>query len=399
VPQQRPAPLLWVMFFAFFTFGLMGVLGALTPDIIKEFSLTRFEAGLLASSMLVAVAGFALPSGMLADRIGARRVIMGGVALMAIGCFAVSQSRNYPVILAMVFTIGTGVTMLQTAANPLIQLLDATEKYHRNLTFTIACATFGGFLSIFFLAYIRGMGRPWQDYYLLFGSVCVLLLLLLAFSKFPAPKSASERFSWKHVGALLRNPILITYGLGVYLYGPAEIGTYYWIPKFFEDIHGVSGSVVNAQATTFLAKVFPSMPALIFALFLGMQGVGRLLGGAVLHHFGSRWVMRVYSAMALVCLTIAITGSTYVSAVGFVACGFFMSVLFPLLFSGTISSFSEHHGTISGLLCTSYVAHAVVIPSQGWVGDHFGMRWALVIPAVCLSYVVGLSIWGRAKYD
>jgi fucose permease len=321
------------------------------------------------------------------------------VALMAAGCFAVSQSRSYPVILLMVFTLGTGVTMLQTAANPLIQHLDAPQNYHRNLTFTIACATFGAFMSIFFLAYIRGTGHPWQDYYLLFGAVCAVLLGLLAISVFPLPSSTADRFSWSHVGKLIRNPILITYGIGVYLYGAAEIGTYYWIPKFFEDIHGVPGSVVNANASGFLAKVFPSLPAFILALFLGMQGVGRLLGGAVLNRLGSRWVMRVYSAMALVSLVVAIFGPKYVSAIGFVACGLFTSVLFPLLFSGTISSFSEHHGTISGLLCTSYIAQAIVVPSQGWVGDHFGMRWALLIPAVCLTYVVGLSVWGRAKYD
>jgi fucose permease len=36
---------------------------------------------------------------------------------------------------------------------------------------------------------------------------------------------------------------------------------------------------------------------------------------------------------------------------------------------------------------------------QGWVGDHFGMRTVLLLPAVCLVYVVGLAWFGRAKYD
>jgi fucose permease len=299
----------------------------------------------------------------------------------------------------MVFAIGVGTTMLQTTGSPLVQQLDTPKNYHRNLTFTIACATFGAFLAIFFLAYIRGTGRPWQAYYLFFAVICLALLALFIPSRFPPRVSDAEGIRLDQIGRLLRNPILLTYGVGNYVYAAAEVGTYFWIPKFFEDVHGVPAAVANANAATFLQRVFPSLPAFIFALFFGMQGIGRVLGGAVLNRFGSRRVMRFYSVMALVSLIVAITGSKYVTAVGFAACGFFTSVLYPLLFSGTISSFAEHHGTISGLLCTSYIAQAVTIPSQGWVGDHIGMRAAFVIPVVCMIYVVGLAMFGRAKYE
>jgi fucose permease len=124
-----------------------------------------------------------------------------------------------------------------------------------------------------------------------------------------------------------------------------------------------------------------------------------VLGGAVLNKFGARRVMRFYSVMALASLLVATFGSTYVTAVGFAACGFFTSVLFPLIFSGTISSFSEYHGAISGLLCTSYLGGAIVTPCEGWIGDHIGMRTAMMIPALCLTYVVGLAMLGRAKYE
>jgi fucose permease len=109
--------------------------------------------------------------------------------------------------------------------------------------------------------------------------------------------------------------------------------------------------------------------------------------------------MRFYSVMALASLLAATFGSKYVTAVGFAACGLFTSVLYPLLFSGTINSFSEFHGTISGLLCTAYIAAALVAPFEGWVGDHIGMRTAMLIPALCLTYVVGLAMLGRAKYE
>jgi FHS family L-fucose permease-like MFS transporter len=387
------------MLFAYFTFGLMGVLGTLTPDIIRDFQLSRFVAGLLASAASVAMALFAIPSGLLADRLGARRVILAGVSLMALGCYGISQSHSYLLLLGLVFSIGVGITMLQTSGSPMIQLLDKPQNYHRNLTFTIACATFGGFLAIFLLAYIRGTGRPWQAYYLLFAIVCLVLLAFLAFSTFPPRAKDTEGIHLHAIGKLLHNPILLTYGLGVYLYTAAEIGMYFWIPKFFEDVHGVPAAVSNPNATTFLGKVFPSLPAFVFALFLGMQGMGRLLGGGVMKRFGTLRVMRFCSVMALVSVFVAIFGSTLVTAIGFAGCGLFTSVLYPLLFSGTINSFEGYHGTISGLLCTAYIAAAVVPPIQGWIGDHIGMRVAMLVPALCMIYVVGLTLFGRAKYD
>ena len=98
-------------------------------------------------------------------------------------------------------------------------------------------------------------------------------------------------------------------------------------------------------------------------------------------------------------LLLADFGSTNVSAFGFAACGFFTSVLFTLIFSGTINSFSEHQGTISGLLCTAIIGGALIPPIVGWVGDHYGMQMAMLVPALCFAYVFGLSLFGKAKYE
>jgi fucose permease len=387
------------MYFAYFTFGLTGVVGTLTPDIIHEFHLTRAAAGLIGTATFVSVALFAMPSGLLADRLGARRIILSGVGLMAAGCAFLSQAHRYWLVLATVFAIGTGVTMLQTAGSPMIQRLDKMENYHRNLTFAVAGCTFAAFLSIFSLAYLRGTGHTWQSYYLVFGSVCVILLAALSLANFPAQETAEEGFKLHVIAQLLRNPILLTYGLGIYLYSMAEIGIYFWIPKFFEDVHGVSGAVSNASATTLIGRVFPSLPAFVYALFLGMTGVGRVIGGSVLKRLGAVRVLHICVVMTLACLLAATFGSKMLSVVGFAACGFFISVVYPLLYTATINSFDHHHGTISGLLCTSYIAAAAVPPLQGWIGDHVGMRVAMLVPAVCLTYVIGLAIFGKAKYE
>jgi fucose permease len=295
--------------------------------------------------------------------------------------------------------VGVGVTVLQTAGNPLIQHLDRVENYHRNLTLTIGFCGIGAFLGPFILAFFTGTGRPWQTLYLFFAALSLVLLGLLRASRFPEPAAAragQESVShWK----LLLNPIVLFYSLGLFCYVGAEVGTASWIVKFFERMHGLSADVSQVQAASLFRKVLPTLPALIVALFWGLQGTGRLVSGAVLNRLGSRRILRLYSFLALASLLVATFGSQTITAVGFAACGFFTSVLFTLIFSGTINSFTENHGAISGLLCTACVGGAVVPPLVGLVGDHFGMAAAMMVPALCFAYVFGLAMLGRAKYE
>lgn len=399
--SERRMGLLWVMFLAYFAFGMItNVLGVIIPEAIKQYQLSNFEGGLLAFCFFVAYGLFSIPTGLLLDRFGAKPLLIVGVGLMAFGCLFVVWADSYALLLAMTFAIGVGVTMVQTAGNPLIQHLDRMENYHRNLTLTIGFCGIGAFLGPFLLAIIRGTGRSWQSLYVVFALICFVLLALLAISSFAGTRAASEsKFRVDQIGKLLSNPLVIFYCLGIFFYVGAEVGTASWIVKFFQNVHGLTGEVANLQSTSFIAKVLPTLPALVVALFWGLQGTGRLVSGAVLNKFGSRKILRIYSFLALALLLLADFGSQSMSAFGFAACGFFTSVLFTLVFSGTINSFSENQGTISGLLCTAILGGALIPPIVGWVGDHSGMKVAMLVPALCFAYVFGLSLFGKAKYE
>jgi FHS family L-fucose permease-like MFS transporter len=398
---ERPSSLLWVIFLAYFTFGMItNVLGVVIPEVIKQYDLSLFAAGLLAFSFFLAYGLCSIPTGLLMDRFGAKPLLLTGVALMGFGCLAIVWVQSYAGILAMIFAVGVGVTMLQTAGNPLIQHLDRLENYHRNLTLTIGFCGIGAFLGPFILAFIRGTGRSWQSLYVVFALLSLVLLVFLVVARFPSTGTRTDDgFRMDQLGKLIRNPFVLAYALGVFCYVGAEVGTASWIVQFFERVHGLSGDVANLHATNIFTKVLPTLPALTVALFWGLQGTGRLLSGAVLNRFGSRKILRLYSFLALACLLFADFGSKNMSAVGFAACGFFTSVLITLVFSGTINTFSENQGTVSGLLCTAILGGALVPPVVGWVGDNFGMHAAMLVPAVCFAYVFGLSLLGSAKYE
>ena len=399
--SERPSGLLWVIFLAYFTFGMItNVLGVIIPEVIKQYDLNLFTAGLLAFSFFLAYGLCSIPTGLLMDRFGAKPLLLTGVALMGFGCLAIVWVQSYAGMLAMIFAVGVGVTMVQTAGNPLIQHLDRVENYHRNLTLTIGFCGIGAFLGPFILAFIRGTGRSWQSLYVVFALLSLVLFAFLAVARFPATGTRrADGFRMDQLGKLIRNPLVLAYALGVFCYVGAEVGTASWIVQFFERVHGLSGDVANLHATNIFTKVLPTLPALVVALFWGLQGTGRLLSGAVLNRFGSRRILRLYSFLALAFLLFADFGSKNMSAVGFAACGFFTSVLITLVFSGTINSFSENQGTISGLLCTAILGGALVPPAVGWVGDNFGMHAAMLLPAVCFAYVFGLSLFGKARYE
>jgi FHS family L-fucose permease-like MFS transporter len=397
---KGPAGLLWVIFLSYFTFGMItNVIGVIIPEVIKQYQLSMFAAGFLAFSFFLAYGVVSIPTGLLMDRFGAKPLVLLGVGLMGLGCLVVARATTYPLMLAMIFGVGVGVTVLQTAGNPLIQHLDRPENYHRNLTLTIGFCGIGAFLGPFLLAFIRGTGRGWQTLYVLFALLSFLLFALIAISKFPVLGQSGDRFRFEQLGKLLKNPLILAYSLGVFFYVGAEVGTASWIVKFFESVHGLAADVSNVQATGFFGKFWPTLPAIVVALFWGAQGTGRLVSGAVLNRFGSRRILRVYSFLAMASLLVANFGSKNVTAVGFIACGFFTSVLITLVISGTINSFTENHGTISGLLCTAIVGGALLPPLVGWVGDHFGMHAAMIVPALAFAYVFVLSIFGRAKYE
>ena len=75
--------------------GAFGFLGApsLAPFLLDAFGLTRFQVGLLLPALYVGGLTFSLPSGRIADRLGARTCLGVGLGLGALGIFILKSLR------------------------------------------------------------------------------------------------------------------------------------------------------------------------------------------------------------------------------------------------------------------------------------------------------------------
>ena len=108
----------------FFIFGFVSwVNSILIPYFRISCELTHFESYFVAFAFYIAYFVMAIPSGILLKKVGFKKGIMYGFMLTALGAFIfvpAALARQFEIFLIGLFSIGTGLAILQTAANPYV---------------------------------------------------------------------------------------------------------------------------------------------------------------------------------------------------------------------------------------------------------------------------------------
>ena len=135
----------------FFIFGFVSwVNSILIPYFRIACELTHFESYFVAFAFYIAYFVMAIPSGILLKKVGFKRGIMYGFMLTALGAFLFVPAalvRQFEIFLIGLFSIGTGLAILQTAANPYLTIIGAIESAARRISIMGICNKFAGIIS------------------------------------------------------------------------------------------------------------------------------------------------------------------------------------------------------------------------------------------------------------
>jgi len=116
----------------FFILGFVTWLnGSLIPFLKIVCELNNFEALWVTSAFYIAYTLMALPSAAILSRVGYKRGMTLGLGLMGIGALLfvpAAQTRYYGLFLAALFTLASGMTLMQTAINPYIVYLGPRDS-------------------------------------------------------------------------------------------------------------------------------------------------------------------------------------------------------------------------------------------------------------------------------
>ncbi|WP_010228176.1 sugar MFS transporter [Gillisia marina] len=132
----------------FFIFGFVTWLNSvLIPYLKIACELNNFEAYLVAFAFYIAYLVMALPSAWILKITGFKKGMSLGLIVMAVGSLIfvpAAYSRTYELFLLGLFVQGTGLAILQTAANPYVTILGPIESAAKRISIMGICNKVAG---------------------------------------------------------------------------------------------------------------------------------------------------------------------------------------------------------------------------------------------------------------
>jgi len=393
--------LVGLIFLVFFVISfLSNIIGPLVPDIIKSFGLSLTMASFLPFSFFVAYGVMSIPSGILIELYGEKKVMLLAFLVSSTGAFLFALNSSYLFYLISLFLIGSGMAMLQVAINPLLRVTGGEKEFAFNSVLGQLFFGLASFISPLVYTYlvintnqpnsfitrlIKNITIPnleWISLYWIFAIISLAMVFLIMISNFPKV----ERKENEKSGAiethlkLLKKPIVLLYFLAIFCYVGTEQGVANWISQFLEIYHDIDPQVQGAKT---------------ISNFWGMMTLGTLLGLLLLKFLDSRKVLIVASVGTTFFLISALFGSTEQALIAFPLIGFFISTMWSIIISLALNSVTEAHGSFSGILVTGIAGGAIIPFIVGALGDVFGLKTGMLFLFITLFFILSIGFWSK----
>jgi FHS family L-fucose permease-like MFS transporter len=129
--------------------------------------------------------------------------------------------------------------------------------------------------------------------------------------------------------------------------------------------------------------------------YWGGAMVGRFIGAYLLRVISPGKVLAGAASMVIALLILSANSAGAVSGWSLLAIGLFNSIMFPTIFSLACERLGTRAAEGSGIICVAIVGGAIVPLITGGVADFTGLKFALVVPALCYAGILGYGIYAR----
>jgi glucose/galactose transporter len=335
-----------------------------------------------------------------------------GLVLMAVGTFlfgTYATARHYPMALAGLFVIGSGLSLLQTAVNPYISIIGPIESAAQRISIMGICNKFGGIISPIILgtfvlkdidkladnvanaadaatkeAILNDFASKIYLPYMIMAVILILLAIWTVRSSLPEIKSSESNAQVESKGSsrnsIFQFPYLWLGALCIFVYVAVEV---------------MAGDAIGTYGRGF---GLPLDETKFFTAFtLAAMLVGYIIGVITIPKYLSQENSLKYSAILGVVFTIgALLTKGYISVAFVAGLGLANALMWPAIWPLAIRGLGRFTEIGSALLIMG-IAGGAIIP---WLFGHFketyDFQWVffvLVIP--CYLYILYYATAGH----
>lgn len=370
--------------FGFFIMGFCDVVGISTSYVKNDFHLNETVAGFIPSMVFIWFLLLSLPSALLMNRYGRKRMVIVSNVITFIGMIIPFVSYNLVTCMTAFLLLGVGNTILQVSLNPLLtNLVDGKALTSALTTGQVikAVSSFcGPFIAAFAVAYIG----QWQYIFPIFALLTLISTVWLLMTDIP--RESSEKSS--SIGAtlsLLGNSKILLLFLGIFFVVGVDVGLNTVAPKLLIERCGFA-----VQEAGYGSSVY-----------FFCRTAGAFIGAIMLAKVSAIKYFRANIAVALAVMAALFfcnTVMTVLVAIGLL--GFLCSSVFSIIYAEALVVAPDKENELSGLMIMGVFGGAVIPPVMGLLADAFGNQdGSLLTISICLVYLCYCAFAFKAKKD
>ena len=424
-PQETQTFAFVAMTFLFFFWGFITVLNDLLIPFLKEtYELSFTQVSMVQACFFGAYFIMSPIANRVINKFGFQTGLVIGLITTALGCFLFYPSADmniYLLFLGSLFVLGSGITILQVAANPYVSALGPESTAASRLNAAQFANSFATWLApklmTGIILGIAGVGAAVvQTPYVIMGAVLLVAAVLFKNIKLPtlshveAADNDSETSLVPHllfsaaiifamaigqpliagvivVAALAYNfyglrqyKSMVLGALAIFLYVGGEVSIGSWLVDYFAE-----SSIAGMDKVT---------AGDMLAWYWGGAMVGRFVGAFLMRFIAATKYLAFNSVMAIVLIAVSMNTSGYVAVWSILLVGFFNSIMFPTIFTLAVKGLGSMTSKGSALVCQGIVGGALIPVMQGVAADGVGIQMSFIVPMLCYFYIGWYALKG-----
>lgn len=405
----------------FFIFGFVSWVNAILIPYFKiACELTNFQSYLVAFAFYISYFIMSVPSSYLLKRVGFKKGMMAGFWAMALGAFIflpAAWTRTYEIFLLGLFTIGTGLAILQTATNPYITVLGPKESAAQRISIMGICNKGAGILAplVFAAVILKAtdtdlfaslssmtigekdaaldeLARRVIGPYSVVGTVLFALGLFVRFSPLPEINTEKESSDVATANAsknsIFQFPHLVLGAVAIFLHVGTQVIA-------IDTVIGYAGSM---HIDLLEAKVFPSYTlfATICGYIIGITCIPRL--------FSQVTALRACTMLGTVLTVLILFAEGQVSFLGHAAhisiwflvlLGLANSLVWAGIWPLALDGLGRYTKLGASVMIMGLCGNAIMPLLYGYIADKVDLRSAYWVLLPCYFYLVYYALQGH----